>query len=59
MALSWELYRVLNGLDPNIQQVKDETYLTIEDETIDVDDPKEIEELNNKLKEGGNNESRI
>ena len=50
-AISWELYRVLNNLDPNKQYILDETYLTIDDETIDIDAPWQIEELNNKLKE--------
>ena len=51
MALSWELYRVLNNLDPNIQQIVDETYLSIDDETIDIDEPEQIEELEKKVKE--------
>ena len=34
----WELYRFLNGLDVNIQQVLDETYVCIDDGTMDVDD---------------------
>lgn len=54
-AISWELYRVLNNLDPNVQMVLDQTYLTIEDETIDIDDPKQISLLNEKIK-GENNE---
>ena len=49
-AISWELYRVLNNLDPNIQMVLDETYLMIDDETIDVDEPDQIIKLNNFLK---------
>lgn len=48
-ALSWELYRVANNLDPNKMYIIDETYLTIEDETIDVDMPWQIEELNKKI----------
>ena len=48
-ALSWELYRVLNGLDPNKQYILDESYLSIDDETIDIDAPFQIEELNKKL----------
>ena len=50
-ALSWELYRVLNGLDPNKQYIIDNTYLSIDDETIDIDAPWQIEELNKKVKE--------
>ena len=48
-AISWELYRVLNGLDPNKQYILDETYLSIDDETIDIDAPFQIEQLNEKL----------
>ena len=48
-AISWELYRVLNGLDPNKQYIIDDTYLSIDDETIDIDAPFQIEELNKKL----------
>lgn len=48
-ALSWELYRVLNNLDPNKMYINDDTYLSIDDETIDIDSPYQIEELNNKL----------
>ena len=48
-AISWELYRVLNGLDPNKQYINDETYLSINDETIDIDAPWQIEEINKKL----------
>ena len=50
-AISWELYRVLNGLDPNKQYILDETYLSIDDETIDVDAPFQIDELNKKVME--------
>ena len=48
-AISWELYRVLNNLDPNKQYILDETYLSINDETIDVDAPWQIEQLNQKV----------
>ena len=48
-ALSWELYRVLNNLNPNKMYINDDTYLSIDDETIDIDAPYQIEELNNKL----------
>lgn len=48
-AISWELYRVLNGLNPNKQYINDDTYLSIDDETIDIDAPWQIEELNKKL----------
>jgi len=39
----WELYRFLNGLDVNIQQVLDETYVCIDDGTMDVDDMNKVE----------------
>ena len=35
----WELYRYLNRLDMNVQQVLDSTFVVIDDETIDFDDP--------------------
>lgn len=50
IALVWELYRYLNNLDVNIQQVLDETYICIDDGTIDIDAPQQIEILNNKFK---------
>lgn len=50
-AISWELYRVLNNLDPNKQVIIDSTYLSIDDETIDIDAPWQIDKLNNKLRE--------
>lgn len=46
MPVIWELYRYLNGLDVNIQQVLDETYICIDDGTIDIDDPEQIEKMN-------------
>lgn len=48
-AISWELYRVLNNLNPNKMYINDDTYISIDDETIDVDAPYQIEELNRKL----------
>lgn len=48
-AISWELYRVLNGFDPNKQYINDDTYLSINDETIDIDAPFQIEQLNKKI----------
>ena len=50
-AISWELYRVLNGLDPNKQYINDDTYLSIDDITIDIDAPFQIDELNKKVKD--------
>ena len=49
-AISWELYRLMNGLNINQQYILDDTYLSIADETIDIDDPNQIEEINNRLK---------
>lgn len=49
-AISWELYRVLHKLDPNKQYIYDNTYLSIDDETIDIDAPYQIDELNARLK---------
>lgn len=46
MPITWELYRYLNNLNVNIQQVKDETYICIDDGTDDIDDPEEIERYN-------------
>lgn len=48
--VSWELYRYLNGLDINIQRVLDDTYIVIDDGTIDIDSPDDIERLG-KFKE--------
>lgn len=50
-ALSWELYRVLNGTDPNYMLIDDNNYLCIDDETIDIDAPWQIESLNKKISE--------
>lgn len=50
VAISWELYRLLNGLDVNIQDVLEESYLTIADETDDIDKPYEIDEMRKKVK---------
>lgn len=41
--ITWELYRFLNGLDINVQAVRDETYIVIDDGTRDIDDPSEVE----------------
>lgn len=47
VALVWELYRYLNDLDINIQQINDETYVCIDDGTIDIDSPEQAEMMNN------------
>lgn len=49
-ALSWELYRVMNGYDPNYMLINDDNYLSIDDETIDVDYPWQIEQVNKGLR---------
>ena len=49
-GISWELYRVLNGLDPNKMFIYDNTYLSIDDETIDIDAPWQIEVLDEKIR---------
>ena len=48
-AISWELYEVLNGYDINDFIITEDTYLVIDDETIDIDAPWQIEELNKKV----------
>lgn len=55
-ALSWELYRVLNNTDPNYMLIDDNNYLSIDDETIDIDAPWQIEDLNRRL--NGNNKEQ-
>lgn len=49
IALVWELYRYLNNLDINIQDVLDETYIVIDDDTLDIDAPWQIEEMNREV----------
>lgn len=48
-GISWELYRVLNGLDPNKMYIYDNTYLSIDDETSDIDEPWQIKELDERV----------
>lgn len=43
----WELYRYLHGLDINMHEITDD-YEVIDDETIDIDDSKELEEMQKK-----------
>ena len=50
IGLSWEVYRVSNGLNPDRMEVVDENYLSINDETIDVDTPEQIEMVNKGLR---------
>ena len=49
-AISWELYRVMNGLDPNKMYIIDDTYLVIDDNTIDIDTPEQIDLVNKGLR---------
>ena len=49
--ITWELYRFLNGLNINVQAVRDETYICIDDATHDIDDPKQIPAVERNLKE--------
>ena len=41
----WELYRVLNGLDLNVQQILDKNYECIDDGTMDADSQEKAEKL--------------
>lgn len=50
MPITWELYRVLHGLDINTQMITTD-YVAIDDETLDIDYPEEIEEMRQKLGE--------
>lgn len=48
-AIVWELYRCLNGLDVNVQQVLvGDTFFIIDDGTIDCDEPARVKELNDR-----------
>ena len=49
-AITWELYRFLNGLDINIQAVKDETFFFIDDATIHIDTEEALQKPWNTLK---------
>ena len=45
-GLVWELYRHLNGLDVNVQQVLlNDTYFAIDDGTMDFDSPEKYERV--------------
>lgn len=43
----WELYRYLHNIDINTQRIVGD-YICIDDGTIDIDNPKQVEELNRK-----------
>lgn len=49
IAISWELYEVLNGHDINDFIITRDTYYPIADETIDIDAPEQIEILEKKI----------
>lgn len=50
VPIVWELYRYLNNLDVNIQQVLDDTYVCIDDETMDTDTLDKIINLQQSIK---------
>lgn len=47
--ITWELYRYLNGLDVNVQEIIDSTYICIDDGTMDIDAPWVVEEAERRL----------
>ena len=49
-AISWELYRVMNNYDPNYMLINDNNYLVINDLTIDIDTPEQIEQVEKRIK---------
>ena len=49
VPIVWELYRYLNGLDVNVQAVKDDTYFVIDDETNDADTPAKLQRMRGDL----------
>lgn len=49
-AISWELYRVSNNYDPNYMLINDNNYLVINDLTIDIDRPEQIEQVEKRIK---------
>ena len=49
VPIVWELYRYLNRLDINLQQVKPETFRVIDDGTDDIDIPEKLAKLRNRL----------
>lgn len=48
--ITWEVYRYLNGLDANVMAIKDETYICIDDGTIDIDAPSKIEKAEENMR---------
>ena len=53
----WELYRYLNGLDVNVQQVLDETYVCIDDGTLDVDSWVSVEKIRRRFEDAPDDNS--
>jgi len=51
MPIVWELYRFLNGLDINVQRVLDETYVCIDDGTMDVDTLDKVEMVRKRFED--------
>jgi choline kinase len=51
MPIVWELYRYLNGLDINVQQVLDETYVCVDDGTMDVDTLDKVEMVRKRFED--------
>lgn len=49
--ITWELYRVENGFDVNVQKINPESYIPIDDETSDVDAPFVIEKLEKRIRD--------
>lgn len=48
--ITWELYRYLNGFDVNVQMINDDTYIVIDDLTMDVDAPNSAWMIEKKVK---------
>lgn len=49
--ITWEVYRYLNGLDINVMAVKDETYVCIDDGTMDVDEPIKVQKAEDHMRQ--------
>ena len=49
--ITWEVYRYLNGFDVNIMAINDETYVCIDDGTIDVDALYKIQKAEDHMRE--------
>ena len=54
IAISWELYRYLNGFDVNEHRVRPETYKVIDDYTDDADTPEKLERIRSRVQKYGN-----